>query len=448
MGKKLEYFKFEVYATNAKDRIASLTKALFFSKGDFVPAVSIDKDYHTENDKKEMGYEIKDTEKSITLSPDLDERNPQFYIVEIDRKKVKKELQLRFYVKKGKEEAKDLRGIIEAKGIGVEIAGKAKMELDYGWKFDLKISTDNIKKDARIEFYAEDDDKDTSGDKILCGAVYFGYKQTCFCDRDFTVEEMTDIVTQLRKLDDVKMVPQLNERGLIYLDKSGNQIQQPNGKKPPEAVEIYRLEKNAFDEEGIKIFNWGAEKMQRQDATIEIFTKELNSLFKEYEIKTCIRKIHFLAQAYHETQRFHITYEASPANTPHGGMFYRGRGLLHLTHSYNFYNAKAHMQDKSAPIDSKKIDKILAENPNTKKKLDEFVLKTTKEMHDAAYSSGAYWRMYNINNYADDDNVKKVSAVINTGNATKTNINGLSKRKEYYEKLKKIFEYEKCINKK
>ncbi|GHV43937.1 hypothetical protein FACS1894180_4510 [Bacteroidia bacterium] len=275
-------------------------------------------------------------------------------------------------------------------------------------------------------------------------------KATCFCNRDFTVEEMTHIITQLRKSDNVHKETQFDNRGnTLYVDKDGNVISSTDrGRRPPNAVDKYGVEKSAFDKENTNIFDHQIdESMQTKDANIEIFTKEINAMFKEYEINICIRKIHFLAQAYHETLRFHRAYETSPSSSINGGKFYRGRGLLHLTHDYNYYNSVAYMSDKTVKeIPFANVTKILADSEE-KNKLDEFVKKTATEMHYAVYMSGAYWGLHKINKYADNDDVTQVSSVVNAGLINKI-ANGLDERKQFYNRLKTILSYENCIKNK
>jgi predicted chitinase len=110
--------------------------------------------------------------------------------------------------------------------------------------------------------------------------------------------------------------------GEPILDKKGNQI---------------LVEMTQYDELGETLFSLKMnEKMDTSDANFEMLTKELNKALKNYKINTCLRKIHFLAQAYQETQRFSKTYEGNPSSSVNGGEFYRGRGLLQLTHDYNY----------------------------------------------------------------------------------------------------------------
>ena len=49
--------------------------------------------------------------------------------------------------------------------------------------------------------------------------------------------------------------------------------------------------------------------LSEEDKTFERLTEEINKSFKEWEINTCMRKIQFLAQCYHESAFFSTTLE-------------------------------------------------------------------------------------------------------------------------------------------
>ena len=86
---------------------------------------------------------------------------------------------------------------------------------------------------------------------------------TCFCHRDFTVDEVKNIIQQLRD-------------------------SEPSVKKML----------------GYSLFSASNCNIPASEATYENFTKELNIAMKKYDINTCLRKIHFLAQCYHESAHF------------------------------------------------------------------------------------------------------------------------------------------------
>lgn len=88
------------------------------------------------------------------------------------------------------------------------------------------------------------------------------------------------------------------------------------------------------------------------ERNFESFTLYLNQILEKYDINTCIRRIHFLAQAHHESAYFTTTTEFSDGtkynpgkhkdaikngNTIMGdGPKYKGRGLIQLTWKNNY----------------------------------------------------------------------------------------------------------------
>ena len=243
---------------------------------------------------------------------------------------------------------------------------------------------------------------------------------TCFCNKNLTTKEFKNIVIELRK----KEV--LDPNNKMVRDEKGNPILK-NGKKQ-------FVDYTSYDAMGEKIFSLDyPEKIRKEDANFEKFTEAINKTFRDYHITTCIRKIHFLAQCYHETQRFDLSYEKNPSSTVSGGSFYRGRGLIQLTHDYNY----------------EKLRKKISNNS----KLSDFVPRVAKEINLACQASGYYWKNLgivhgDINTIADKDDVLTVSKEIN-GYGGKNGIpNGFNDRKTFTNLLKEIFDYENCKNKK
>lgn len=264
----------------------------------------------------------------------------------------------------------------------------------------------------------------------------------CYCNRDFTEEELRNIVIQLRSLE-------------LYLDNEKkyvlNVIRDEN-KQPilKDGKKQFR-KRNMFDEYEDRIFDKKlSEKLKSQEANFESFVKTLNITFKKYDINTCIRKIHFIAQTYHETERFRLTYEEdnSYMKDYRGGRYFRGRGLLQITHDdwgylsyYKFLN----------PTCDEKIDSINRMSNFYKDTLIPFCKKLSTQIYYACDSAGWNWKYggvpsvgENINSIADKDNVLLVSRSIN-GNVKSPN--GLKERELYTSILKQIMTYENCENK-
>lgn len=131
----------------------------------------------------------------------------------------------------------------------------------------------------------------------------------------------------------------------------------------------------------------------------------------------------FWAQMAHETggfrwlrelggRKYFSKYEGKKdlGNTePGDGYRFRGRGLIHITGRYNYKKY------------GKKIGLDLINDPK---------LASVPEV--AIQIALEYWTDHNLNKYADQGNIKKVTRRINGG------YNGLQDRIRYYKKLRDI----------
>lgn len=115
----------------------------------------------------------------------------------------------------------------------------------------------------------------------------------CFCCRDFTVSEMTEMIKKLRGV--------------------------------PTKTNLDSI--------------WENDEVDRKE--ISEFTKELNISFRKYGIDRCIQKIVFLAISYEETARFKNTMEVKSSYASSKSE-YKGRGMLQLTGkgAYMNYNPR------------------------------------------------------------------------------------------------------------
>lgn len=305
--------------------------------------------------------------------------------------------------------------------------------------------------------------------------------EKCLCKKSsWTADDLRNIVTQLRKLD-VEILDRIDKHDITFhhkwLDKDGKLIPDTDtGKKPKNGDRKKHInvissfyDKEDSNREQIKdrLFYLKNDDLniKSTEANYEKFVNELNRIFLDYKIDNCLRKLHFMAQIYQETQRFTKTYEQTD-RIYFGGNFYQGRGLKQITHDYNYLKYYCH---KSKDVNKKKLFDIYIEkreslsedvnkfNKRTSNKhitvqdmagVDELAKKISTDIYYATDSAAWYWSDNNINEYADKDNIIGVSAKVNNPEAkdkkTSDGINGFSDREKYYNLLKIIFDYENC----
>lgn len=243
--------------------------------------------------------------------------------------------------------------------------------------------------------------------------------EKCFCDRDFTVDEIKKIVKELRDSN-------------------------------PYIKKMY----------GYKLFSKSDCKIPEDEKNYEKFTEEINKCFAKYEINKCIRKIHFLAQSYTESAFFTTTIEGGGLKYLKSKKYYPfiGRGLIQLTHSgeaigeagykqyFDYIGEKNNIELLNSNIhyavDASgyfwyrgkylgKGDFFKSKYPNSKGEYKLFPKKKASNYYTV-----------DINLVADDDNVKEVTYLVNGGQTA------IEERTSFTNMLKKIFKYEKCSNKK
>jgi predicted chitinase len=224
-------------------------------------------------------------------------------------------------------------------------------------------------------------------------------EQKCYCDRDFTVEEMKNIVKEIRD-------------NTFYANKP---------------ISYHHKD---------KLFHQESSLPKKEKNNYEKLTEVLNKTFKEFNINTCIRKIHFLAQMYPETNFFTDLSENSP--NPNLGIYY-GRGFIQLTHKGD---EDVRTKNAISYLGYKKYSKLdVITNPNL----------ICESLEISSNSAGWFWRfgkrlndgsIKDLNTLADSDDGNEISRLVNGGN------NARKERLEAAKQLKKIFNYEKCTNKK
>lgn len=147
---------------------------------DFIPFVEIDSNQIATQEKngkwKYDGFRISVLmcEPKITLSTHIEEaiRNQAPIAIWFDSPS---EIVVKFIVKQGNSKATDNDGLLKIKPYGVTLKTKTDFEINYGNPIALRLSAENLKENAYIDFYASDDGKgffDEMGlSDIHCGRI-------------------------------------------------------------------------------------------------------------------------------------------------------------------------------------------------------------------------------------------------------------------------------------
>lgn len=140
---------------------------------------------------------------------------------------------------------------------------------------------------------------------------------------------------------------------------------------------------------------------ERKKAVLEKFLPDLNATFTSYEITSCLRKVHFLAQVGHESSEFQYTAELLKKGVQEKDVYdgYKGRGLVQLTWKKNYEKYGDAVKEKFLDDDKVKLE----------------------EIKWATDSGGWYWRNagsehdIDLNPFADQNDIVYITAAINGG---------------------------------
>lgn len=312
----------------------------------------------------------------------------------------------------------------------------------------------------------------------------------CFCHTDFTADDLRSIIRTVREKSNT--VPQKQFLSSYPSDKianfhkkyanyganpiytyknelvikygaadyyslaKGTKVNVAQGETPV----FWTKNKSDYTVYGDNLFHNNTNEKLLHPLTYEVFAKELNEAFRKYEINTCVRRIHFLAQCYLETWRFTKAYEdTTKAAGYKGGADFLGRGLIHLTNDYNYLayydavNATTYAKLYKNRIGEGVIDYIRRISGDATLKADAqkllevmekvraFAKNLSTDIHYAVDSAVWFWKKNKLNEIADTDDVRAVSVKVNGGT------NGLPER-EYYTKIfKEAMRYNNCKSK-
>ena len=278
----------------------------------------------------------------------------------------------------------------------------------------------------------------------------------CLCNRHITEDELRNIIIYLRRND--YRVPDDSLENYYRDPKSfatnnKNKLKKRHGVRwsqfnDPDINGIEKADRIFFDG-GTKIKNdqngllkeplisrepFENTLIQASEANIEFFATKMNEVFDVFEINTCMRKCHFIAQTYHETERFTRTYEGNPRTTYEGGIFFRGRGLIQLTGLNNYRSFFEFIEDKSLSD-----DEIKALAPSI-----------AQSLYLSCFASAWFWDNNNINAVADGDTKANNADSIRADDVSKI-INPREEegqyrymRRKFTNDIKRLFDFTLC----
>ena len=204
-------------------------------------------------------------------------------------------------------------------------------------------------------------------------------------------------------------------------------------------------------------------KISDSRTEISKYVDQLNQTFEKYNINTCLRKIHFLAQSYLETASFRATFEnrTSVPDNYMGGVDFQGRGMKQITHDYNYlayydyvnnttffkniYQEFKVKKDFGGVKRFESVGEFIASNPKAAENgmdatfytnLKIFSKKLAEDLYSAFDSAGWFISIYTNGLYfMDRDDIEGLTKVINGG------LNNISERKNFTVWLKEYFGY-------
>ena len=191
------------------------------------------------------------------------------------------------------------------------------------------------------------------------------------------------------------------------------------------------------------------------DKSFATLTKDLNAMFKKYKINHCAQKLHFLAQACHETDTFTLSEETFGSEASSQSI-YKGRGILQLTgvrkNGEKYYDLPGPYETYSDYIGINAIrnPQIIAEQIKYCLDSGGWMFSVFKKMPSDPNAPlfNERWKGHKENTIGKslnelalfgDKYLELISALLNGRNPKTDMPNGWSKRKMNYDLLKTVF---------
>ncbi|WP_290863003.1 LysM peptidoglycan-binding domain-containing protein [Flavobacterium sp.] len=203
------------------------------------------------------------------------------------------------------------------------------------------------------------------------------------------------------------------EQGLTYVIGT-------NTKSEPEHKV---LDRGCSCDKDINIDQLAAIFPNRKKANLEEFIVHINSMFKRYQINTCLRKAHALTQIGHESGSLRYLAEILPKGKKEADVYdgYKGRGLIQITYKKNYDAYGKYVNENFLGYNKMKLE----------------------EPKWATDSAGWYWNYgtsIDLNNYADTSDLLAISFGINGG------FNGLDDRIDVFKRAHKTLRVLSCLS--